>query len=113
MLRFALPCALLTLLLAAVTGTAGAASTTGCTAFKFKSDGVPWSATQIRKSGTTCKSARSLIRSYARPRNCRLQAPCHIDRYVCRTTESHESSFVETCKRSGRLVRWHGSYSSS
>ena len=103
----------MTLVLAALTGSAGAATPTGCAAFTFKSNGVPWSASQIRKSGTTCKAARSLIRSYARPRNCRLQAPCHIDHYVCRTTQSHESSFVETCKRSGRSVRWRGSYSSN
>lgn len=103
----------LALAVALSSATAGAASfTSTCPAYKFKASGIPWSAKQIRIKGTSCKAARALIRSYARPRNCRFQAPCHINKYTCRTTDAHESSFVETCKRPGHLVRWHGSYSS-
>jgi hypothetical protein len=112
MMRLALACALLTLLLC-FGSTAGAASQGGCKAFKFKDNGIPWAAKQIRIKGTTCKAAKALIRSYAHPRNCRLQAPCHIKGYKCRTTNSHDSTFRETCRRPGRLVRWVGSYSST
>jgi hypothetical protein len=112
MLRIALLGASLALLLCL--GSASAAtSARACKAFTFKDNGVPWSAKQIRVKGSSCKSARGLIRSYARPRNCRLQAPCHIKHYVCKTTNSHDSTFTETCKRPGRSVRWRGSYSSS
>jgi hypothetical protein len=112
MIRLALLCAALALL-AFSPGNAGAASQSGCKSFKFKDNGVPWSAKQIRVKATSCKKARTVIRSYAHPRNCRLEAPCHIKGYICRTTDSHDSVFVETCKAGRRTIRWHGSYSSN
>jgi hypothetical protein len=112
MTRLALLCAMLGLLACSV-GSADAASQSACKSFKFKDNGVPWSAKQIRVRNTTCTTARTVIRSYARPRNCRLQSPCHIKGYTCRTTNSHDSVFVETCKAGRRSIRWHGSYSSN
>ena len=112
--RIALITACLALAVALGVSAAGAATFTrsACPNYKFKDNGIPWSAKQIRIKGTTCKAARALIRSYARPRNCRFQAPCHIKKYTCKTTNAHESSFTETCRRPGHLVRWNGSYSS-
>jgi hypothetical protein len=92
---------------------AGALSTSalaGCPSFKFVHAGTPWKASSVRVTDASCLTARNLIVSYARPRNCQFRFACQIDGYVCRTSRSRGSSFQETCVNGPRSVRWLGGY---
>ena len=86
------------------------AATKRCKSFSFKQNGVPWRAESIRVRAVTCRTARSLIRAYAEPRNCQFEPRCGVRRYTCRTSNARGSEFDESCTRGRRLVRWHGSY---
>ena len=106
-------CVCSALLVLGVTGDAGAASTSSCPSFKWKANGTPWQARQIRVRKVSCSDAGRLIRSYARPRNCRFIAPCRIQGLRCETNGTSGSVFRETCTRGKRLVSWRGSYMTS
>jgi hypothetical protein len=90
-----------------------ASAARACPAFSWKNNGVPWRARQIRARGVSCAQARTLIRSYAKPRNCQFEARCKVGRWTCRTSDAEGSRFTERCTRGSRVVRWRGSYVSS
>jgi hypothetical protein len=94
---------------------AGAAKAThrSCPAYSFKHNGVPWHAASVRTLNAPCTTATRLIRAYATPRNCQFRTACHISGYVCRTSDADGATFSEACVRTGRSVRWRGSYVSS
>ncbi len=91
-------------------GALGASALAGCRSFKFVHAGTSWKASSVRVTDASCLTAKNLIVSYARPRNCQFRFACHIDGYVCRTSSSRGSSFEETCVNGPRSVRWLGGY---
>ena len=95
---------------ATLAGPVGVASAKSCSGLDFKYRGTPWHARDVHAKRTSCRTAHSLIRSYAHPRNCRFIAPCHLGKWTCRTYNAHGSQFDERCTRGRKRVRWHGSY---
>lgn len=95
---------------AGATGAVSASALAGCPPFGFAHAGTRWNASNVRVNGVSCLTAKGLIMSYARPMNCQFRFPCHIGRYVCRTTASVGSRFQETCVSRTGSVRWLGGY---
>jgi hypothetical protein len=79
----------------------------------FERNGTPWRAKAIRVRDVSCRSAKALIRSYAKPRNCQFEPRCRVERWACRTLEVEGSTFTERCTRGERMVRWRGSFTTS
>lgn len=97
---------------ATLTGPSGA-DQRDCEPIAFKHNGIPWEAANIRTADLSCDEAASVIRAYAKPRNCQFRPSCVVGTYHCRTETSEGSTFIEHCTRDHRSVRWHGSYVTS
>jgi len=82
----------------------------GCSSFKFVHAGTQWTAANVRVKDASCRTARNLITSYARPMNCQFRFACHIGGYVCRTSRALGSTFQEVCVKGPRSVSWLGGY---
>jgi hypothetical protein len=97
-------------MIGAAPASAGDRTGVSCRAYAYRLNGVGWRATGIHVSNVGCGDARSLIKSYSHPRNCRFARLCRVGKWNCKTTQASGSTYGEACTSGRRRVSWRGSY---